>query len=134
TPAYTADPGVTFALSSAGGLLTLAGDRFYDLKTGQPYNPASGAFSGPDYTLTAPDATVYHLSTARGVLDQVQPNGTRLVFSDSGITASNGQALSFVHDAAGRLTSITAPDGTRVIYTYDVAGNLIAARNLAAGQ
>jgi hypothetical protein len=25
---------------------SLAGDRLYDLKTGQPYNPASGVFEG----------------------------------------------------------------------------------------
>src|SRR5207237_6106553 len=62
------------------------------------------------------------------------PDGTSLVFSSSGITASTGESIQFGHDAAGRITSIVAPDGTRVIYTYDGSGNLVAARNLVAGQ
>ena len=87
TPAFQADPGVNWTLTSAGGVLTKAGDRFYDLRTAVPYNPASGQFTGPDYTLTGPDGTVYDLSLARGVVDETLPGGTRLYFSDSGITS-----------------------------------------------
>jgi YD repeat-containing protein/VCBS repeat-containing protein len=134
TPAYQADPGVDYRLDSADGQLTLAGSRLFDLKTGRPYNPASGAFQGPEYTLTAPDGTVYDLSTARGVQEQITPAGARLFFSDSGITSSTGDAITFVHDAAGRLTSITGPDGSRVIYDYDGAGNLAAVHWLGSGQ
>jgi len=134
TPAYTADSGVTYTLTSAGGPLVQAGDRYYDLKTGLAYNPAADLYFGPEYTLTAPDGTIYHLSMASGVEDLVRPNGTRLVFGGSGITASTGESVEFVHDASGRITSISAPDGTQVIYTYDSAGNLVAARNLVAGQ
>ena len=47
TPAYTADPGVTYTLDSAGGPLIQAGDRFYDLKTGLAYNPASRPLRRP---------------------------------------------------------------------------------------
>ncbi len=54
------------------------------------------------------------------------PSGVTLTFSGSGITASNGDTLSFVHDQAGRLTQVIAPDGTRVIYSYDDAGNLVS--------
>jgi len=68
------------------------------------------------------------------VEDLVRPDSTSLVFGDSGITASTGESIQFVHDAQGRITSIIAPDGTQVIYTYDSAGNLVAARNLVAGQ
>ncbi|MGE3817844.1 MAG: putative Ig domain-containing protein, partial [Isosphaeraceae bacterium] len=133
-PAFEADPGVEYRLDSAGRMLTLAGDRLYDLKSGRAYDPAGGLFAGPEYTLTAPDGTAYHLSTARGVEAQVLPDGTVLVYSDSGITAPTGEAIRFVHDAAGRLTSVTAPDGTRVIYGYDGAGNLLSARDLASGE
>src|SRR5439155_683480 len=110
------------------------GDRFYDLKTGRPYHPASGLFSGPEFTLTAPDGTVYQLRTAGGVEEQITPNGTRLLFSDSGIASSTGESILFVHDAAGPLSSVTLPDGSRVVYSYDEAGNLVAARDLAQGQ
>ena len=59
--------------------MTLAGNRFYDLSSGQPYNPASGDFTGPDYTLTGPDGTVYDLSTTSGNLtsEQCCPAGPR---------------------------------------------------------
>ena len=46
TPAWQADPGVTYTLSSAPAVLGAAVDRLYDLRTAQPYNPASGDF-GP---------------------------------------------------------------------------------------
>ncbi len=133
-PAYTADSGVTYTLSSAGGPLIQAGNRYYDLKTGLAYNPAADLYAGPEYVLTAPDGTAYDLSTAQGVQEMIRPDGTRLYFSDSGITASTGESIQFVHDAQGRITSIIAPDGTRVIYTYDSSGNLVSARNLVSGQ
>src|SRR5262249_21542867 len=46
TPAWQADPGVDYSLDSAGAVLTKAGDRFYEIQSGQPYNPASGQFAG----------------------------------------------------------------------------------------
>src|SRR5262249_57241624 len=118
----------------AGGPLTEAGARYNDRKTGLAYTPAAGLDPGPEYTLTAPDGTVYHLNTARGVQELIRPNGTSLVFSDSGITASTGESIQFVHDDSGRITTIIAPDGSRVVYTYDRSGHLLAARNLVTAQ
>ena len=132
-PAYTADSGVTYTLNSAGGPLIQAGSRYYDLKTGLAYNPASDIYPGPEYTLTGTDRTVYDLNTANGVTEIDRPDGTKLYFGDSGITASTGESIQFVHDAQGRITSIIGPDGTSVVYTYDSAGNLASARNLVAG-
>ncbi len=134
TPAFQADPGIDWTLTSAYDVMTLAGNRFYDLRTGLPYNPASEDFTGPDYTLTGPDGTVYDLSTTRGVVEEVLPSGVALTYSSSGITASNGDTLTFVHDQQGRLTQVIAPNGTRVIYSYDANGNLISVLNLATGQ
>ncbi len=134
TPAWTADPGVSYTLQSVNDLLTLAGQRLYDLKTGVPYNPASDDLAGPEYTLTAPDGTIYYLSTARGVEEEVTPGGVQLVYSDSGITnLQTGDLLSFVNGAQGQIASISAADGTTVLYGYDVAGHLLSARNIATG-
>src|SRR5262249_35644706 len=126
--------GVSYKLSSASAVLTLAVDRLYDLRTAQPYNPASGAFGTREYTLTAPDGTLYYLSTLRGVEEEVLPGGTQLIFSDTGIVSSSGDAVSFVHDAQGRLSAMIAGDGTTVLYSYDSNGNLVSARNVALGQ
>ncbi|MGA2068563.1 MAG: CARDB domain-containing protein, partial [Thermoguttaceae bacterium] len=134
TPAFTADSGVDYTLTSAAAVLTEAGNRFYDLKTGLPYNPASGFFTGPDYTLTGPDGTVYAIDASRGVVEETQPSGATLQITDSGIIGAEGDRLTFVHDAGGRLTTVTAPDGTEVLYDYDAAGNLVSARNVAMGQ
>lgn len=134
TPAWTADPGINYTLSSAYDVMQLAVTQFYDLRTAQPYNPASGAFAGPQYTLTGPDGTVYYLSTQNGVQQEVLPGGATLTFSQSGIVNSTGQSIIFVHDAQGRLTTVIAPDGTRVVYSYDANGNLVSARNITLGQ
>lgn len=134
TPAWVADSGVNYKLESADATLTLAGNRLYDLKTGLAYNPGRGSYSDADYTLTAVDGTVYHLSSAGGVTEEIAANGTRLVYSDSGITSSTGETVRFVKDSAGRLTQVVAPDGSLVVYGYDTQGNLVSARNLASGE
>ena len=133
TPAWVADAGVDYTLESVSTLLTKTGDRFYDLKTGNPYNPASG-FSGQlEYQLTAADGTVYELSTAKGLLAQVTADGVRLTYSDGGIISDSGEAVIFERDDSNRLTKIIAPDGREVRYSYDEQGNLVTVRDLATG-
>ena len=134
TPAYRPTPASAGRSTSAAGRCCAAATGFYDLETGRPYNPASGQFEGPEYTLTAPDGTVYHLSSSRGVEEQILPGGERLIYSDSGITSSTGDRVPFVRDAAGRLVEIDAPDGTRVVYGYDAQGNLTSTYHTASGQ
>src|SRR5262249_47619988 len=110
TPEFQADPGVAYQLESAGAVLSRGPNGFYDVETARPYNPASGGFSGPDYTLTGPDGTIYHLSTANGVEDEIHPGGGTLHFSGSGITSSTGQPVPFLRAAARPVTSVTPPD------------------------
>jgi large repetitive protein len=127
TPAWVADSGVNYRLDSAQTLLSRGEDRFYDLKSAQAYNPQS------DYTLTAPDGTIYRLDAFGTVQEQVNPNGTRFVFSDGGVVSSTGESIRFVNDAQGRLTQVTTSSGTTVSYAYDGSGNLTMVRNLAQG-
>ena len=134
TPAYTADVGVNWQLDSAGGVLIRGGNGFYDAQTGLPYNPASGQFTGAQYTLTGPDGAVYYLSASLGVVEEILPGGQKLYYSGSGITSSTGIGVSFIRDAAGKIASIEGPDGTRIVYTYDAQGNLISAHNTVSGQ
>lgn len=130
-PAWVADAGVNYTLTSADALLSKGGDRFYELETARPYNPASGLFGGAEYTLTASNGTAYRLSTVDGVKQQIS-NGVTLTFSDSGVTSSMGEAVRFVKDAIGRLTQVVGTDGTVVQYGYDGA-QLVSVRNLALG-
>src|SRR5207244_2953902 len=81
---------------------------FYELATARPYNPASRQFDGPEYTLTAPDGTIYHLSTAGGVEEQILPGGGRLYFSANSITSSTGEVVQFVRNASGAVTTLLA--------------------------
>src|SRR5439155_17199082 len=62
------------------------------------------------------------------------PSCSRLFFTDSGITSSSGEAVQFIRDAAGRVTTIVAPDGTRVVYTYDGQGSLLSVHNTTTRQ
>ncbi len=134
TPAWVADSGVDYTLESAQTLLVLVGNRLYDLKTGRPYNPTNGTFSDYEFTLTAPTGTVYRLSSARGVEEEIRSSGARFVYSDAGIVGPSGEMIQFVTDTSGNLLSVTTPDGTQIIYIYDNHENLVAIRNLATGQ
>jgi YD repeat-containing protein len=118
SPAWVADAGVDYTLTSADAQLTMGGNRLYDLTTAQPYNPASGWYEGAEFTLVAANGTRYEISSKDGVKAQVNPNGSRLYFSDSGIVSSTGESVRFVRDGAGRIERITAPDGTQVVYTH----------------
>ena len=132
-PAWTADSGVTYTLQSTDTVLTKSGSRYYDLATGQPYNPGNPFFSGPSYTLTAPDGTQYQLNAQGNLVGEVTPTGAQLDISDSGITAANGQTIQFLRDAQGGISSILTPDGQLVTYQYDATGNLVAMENQTTG-
>ena len=100
-PAWQAESGVNDTLQSTDDVLIKAGGDYYDLATGQPYNPADPFFSGPSYTLTAPDGTQYQLDAQGNTVGEVTPSGVQLDISDSGITSSK----------AGRSSSSATPRG-----------------------
>ncbi|MAE63850.1 MAG: hypothetical protein CMJ18_06215, partial [Phycisphaeraceae bacterium] len=135
TPAWTADPGVDHVLSSVDATLTRAGSRYFEIRSARPYNPASGAFGGPHYELTAPDGTVYAIDTTDGVRRMTTAGGKRLLYTNNAIVEPmSGQIVQIAVDATGRVGNVVTPDGARFVYTYDEAGNLIAVRDLGAGE
>ena len=69
-------------------VLTSADGDYYDLATGQPYNPADPFYSGPSYTLTGPDGTKYQLDAQGDAVGEITTSGVQLYISDSGITSS----------------------------------------------
>jgi hypothetical protein len=131
TPAFVADPGVNWTLQSAATQLSRIGSRFYDLQTGQPYNPA-GWSTGTQYTLVAPDGTSYEIDASLGVTGIDFTDGVHFAVSGSGIYAPNGDAVSFVGGTSG-ITKVIGPDGDQVVYLYDTQGNLTLARDLVSG-
>jgi hypothetical protein len=131
TPAFVADPGVQWTLESAATDLTRVGTRFYDLQTGQPYNPA-GWTTGIQYTLRAPDGTAYEIDASLGVTGIDYTDGVHLIVSDSGIYAPNGDVISFIGRTSG-ISKVIGPNGDEVVYLYDAQGNLTLARDLISG-
>jgi YD repeat-containing protein len=134
TPAFTADAGVTWTLNAIDSKLSLAGNRLFDLGTGLPYNPALAAAGEAQLVLKAPDGTAYHLDAAHGVTAIVASSGKRLVVSDSGIVAANGDSVRFVSNADGQLASISGPGGERIVYGYDGEGRLSSVRRIADSE
>ena len=131
-PKWTADQGVNYQLESAAAQLSLAGSRFYDVGTGVPYNPSSAGLE--QYTLGAAGGVKYLLNSQYGVVGQVGANGARLIYSDSGIVANNGDAVEFVNDAAGRLSQVRSNNGANLTYSYDLQGNLGSVRGFGQQQ
>ena len=132
-PAWQAASGVTYTLASTSDVLTRAGNRYYDLASGLPYNPADPFFSGPSYTLTGPDGTRYDLDGQGNITGEVTPSGAQLYISNSGITAANGASIQFLRNAQGLITSILTPNGQLITYQYDSAGDLVAMQNVSSG-
>ncbi|MHC1770059.1 MAG: putative Ig domain-containing protein [Verrucomicrobiia bacterium] len=132
-PAWTADQGVSHQLASADALLEMVNGGLYELGTGLPYNPASGLFSGFDFTLTTPNGLRYDYDLEDGLRQIRGPAGQRLLWTDSGLIASDGQRVSFLHDASDRLTSLTSPAG-QFRYQYDSRGALQSVIQTGSGQ
>ena len=101
-------------------VLTKAGNRYYDLATGQPYNPGNPFFSGPSYTLAAPDGTQYQLDAQGNIIGEITPAGRAALHQRQ--RHHGGQRADDpvpARTAQGRITSIVTPDGQVVNYQYD---------------
>ena len=133
TPAWVADAGVSYKLQSVDAKLIAVGGKFYELASGVAYDPAH-SLNGTEYTLTAIDGTQYLLDTKQGLVGQIAPNGTKLIFNDSGIISSTGEGVEFIKNAAGQITQITAPDSSQLVYKYNAQGDLVSVSNSGTGE
>ncbi|MEW8622631.1 MAG: putative Ig domain-containing protein, partial [Candidatus Thiodiazotropha endolucinida] len=77
------------------------------------------------YTLTTRSGYVYQLNQGFGVERITDPNGQTLIYSDSGISHSDGKQVTFTRDAQGRISAITDPMGHRFDYAYSSNGDLV---------
>jgi hypothetical protein len=134
TPAWVADADNGWQLRSLALKLQRGADRFYDLATGMPYNPAAFGAESAQYELIAPDGTVYEIAAASGITGIVFSDGVRLAVSDSGITGPDNESLRWMRDGSGALRQVTTPDGRSFLYGYDIDGNLASVRNLEAAS
>src|SRR3990167_6664639 len=133
-PQWAADAGVDWQLESVDAKLMRAGGRFYSLDGTLPYNPAALAAERAQYTLVAADGTRYEIVAAQGVSAINYTDGVRLMVSDSGVSAPNGDLLRFVSGEGGRIGAVVQGNGDVFTYEYDAQGRLIAARSLSAAQ
>ena len=124
-PAWVVPDDVGYRLESADAVLEQVQDRFYQIGSGLPYNPAADFPAGVDYTLVTPNGFRYEYDATAGLQAMVSPEGRRLVWSDSGIVASSGDRVSFQKDPAGRISIVTLPDGQQIFYDYDAEGHLV---------
>ena len=133
-PAWTPDPGVNFTLSSGPATLEQVGNAFFQVGTGLPYNPTSGRFGSFDYEAMATDGTQYYYTVTNGLREIDGTAGQRLVWTNSGITASDGEVVSIERGTNGYIDRIVAPNGSQAVYQYDTSGNLLQATILEAGR
>jgi RHS repeat-associated protein len=126
-PHFDAEAGVTDTLSvDSADLMRLDDGTYTDFGGGLPYNPSDPNFGGRFY-LTTKDGIRYTIDGQSGSLVSVTDrNGNQLNFSDSGVSSSSGQSVTFRRDPEGRITAITDPTGKTVTYGYDAAGDLVS--------
>ncbi|MCB1966835.1 MAG: hypothetical protein KDI64_12570, partial [Candidatus Accumulibacter sp.] len=130
-PAFVAADGSGWSLEAPATVLQRAGSSYFDLLTGKGYNPANAA--GTDYLLVAPDGTRYSIGDGE-VREIAFADGVRLLVSDSGIVASNGQRVQFSLNADGFIDRVVADDGRQFLYDYDALGRLLAVRDLEGAR
>lgn len=120
-PYFIPDPGVDETLS-------IAPSEFQRVEvdtSGAVYTPLYPIGYNPDrYHLTMRDGTVYEYDQSAGLQRIFDDDGNTLTFSRSGITHSDGTAISIQRDSSGRITAIEDPDGRTIRYSYDANGRL----------
>jgi len=128
-PMFVPDPGVTSTLTVQNIDLVKSGNEFYTFSGRLPYNPSDTGLGG-QYTLTSKDGLRYQISAEDGDLLRVTDrNNNSLTFTDSSITSSTGQKITFERDVQGRITAVIDPEGNRITYEYDALGDLVAVRD-----
>jgi YD repeat-containing protein len=81
-------------------------------------------FEGEDVRLTTLDGRVFDLNLTDGLQRIGDLNGNSVFINDNGVVHSDGTAVFFARDGAGRITRITDPSGEEIVYAYDGDGNL----------
>ena len=123
---FEPDPGVTSTLTTREFILRDNGFGEAYEYAGYPWNPFSPQFGGT-ITLTTKEGIAYTIEGDTGDLQQVADrNGNTLSFTETGVTSSTGQSVTFERDPQGRITAVVDPNGERIEYEYDVHGDLIA--------
>ena len=121
TAEFTGRAGSDSTLSVPDNGLFLTGDNL-----GAGLFGSGGVFDPKEFVLTAKGGTKYHLKVGIGLTKIVDPTGNTLTFGRDGVRSSQGPAIDFHRDAAGRIDKITGPDGATTTYGYDAAGDLVS--------
>lgn len=77
-----------------------------------------------NYILTLSDGRKLNISRAFGLQTLTDLNQNKITITNSGITHTSGQSITFVRDVNNRITRITDPNGKNLDYVYDVRGDL----------
>jgi RHS repeat-associated protein len=129
--AFVSAKGVTSTLSIPGAeartsWLIRTDDGTFVSLGGQKYNPADSYFGGV-YQLTTKEGVEYLIDGGSGDLLKVtDPNGNTLTYTDSAITSSTGQQVTFERDAQNRIIGVIDPMGNKITYRYDAKGDLVS--------
>ncbi|MCB1095299.1 MAG: Ig-like domain-containing protein [Verrucomicrobiae bacterium] len=133
-PAWTADAGVPYTLSSGTTLLQKVNGAYFQLSNGLAYNPARGGNMEVDVTLTANSGAAWLYNTASGLVEQRSADGKRLFWSDSGVVAENGDRIRFEKNGDGRIAFIDAGADGQLDYRYDDEGDLFSVTDMIDGK
>jgi RHS repeat-associated protein len=102
-----------------------------------PYTPPPSRFeqvveTTQGVTMSAPDGTRHLFALDGRLLERIDPNGNRVLFSyDSALRPVrmadlNGRSLAITYNASSRIETLTDHAGRVWRYDYDVAGNLLS--------
>ncbi len=137
-PAWTADDGVTWTLTSpATAPLRRAGGAYFVVGTGLSYSP--NVASDVSFTLVSPAGQRHELtekSPDTFLLSRIvaADDRTSLRFTSSGIVASDGSNLTIVRNSHGQISELVGSDGQHTVYRYQSDGQMVSAIDAVSGD
>jgi RHS repeat-associated protein len=118
-PTYTPRPNTGTTSTLAG-----VGDGTLGYTTDGNLYLGNAIYDPQQYRLTTLDGTVLILDRTKGLVSMTDRNGNWIQVSSAGITARQGQGITYTRDASGRITKITDPLARALNYAYSTAGDL----------
>ncbi|PNY36139.1 hypothetical protein C2E31_14500 [Rhodopirellula baltica] len=127
-PGWTSDTSAQWELESPRANLRRAGNSYYEIGSGLPYNPGLVAVGETAFTLISPSGQRHTFERTQSgyKLHSIQAAASEVFLrvTDSALIAPSGERLTIIRNSEGQISELVGPSGEHVVYRYDDVGRL----------